>query len=356
MSRAESLLRPEIAALSAYHVPPKRDLIKLDAMENPYDWPSEMMYEWQSRVAGLAVNRYPDAASGELKDALREAMGIGDEYSLLLGNGSDEIIQIIAMALARPGATILAPEPGFVMYQMIATFTGMNYVGVPLGDNFDLDMPAMRAAIEAHQPALIFLACPNNPTGNLFDQSAVAEILDIAPGLVVIDEAYQPFANYTFLPKLSDCPNAVLMRTVSKMGLAGLRLGYLIGAPCWLHQFEKLRLPYNINVLTQAAAVLALRHKAVLDEQAAQICRAREQLNADLQIFEWIHSYPSAANFILLRIDGDADQLHAHLLNDGILVKNLSGAGGVLSHCLRITVGTDTHNQQLLDSIARFRP
>ena len=255
-----SLIRPEIAALQAYHVPPARDVIKLDAMENPYQWPDEMKAEWQSIVTKISVNRYPDAGASELKDALREVMDIDGSQQIMLGNGSDEIIQIVAMALAKPGAAILAPEPGFVMYKMIAAFTGMRYIGVPLDENFDLDMPAMREAIAHEKPALTFLAYPNNPTGNLFNDAAIDEILDTAPGVVILDEAYHPFAGgKSYMPKLTQYSNLLVMRTVSKMGLAGLRLGLLAGAPKWLEQFEKVRLPYNINSLTQAAAKFALK-------------------------------------------------------------------------------------------------
>jgi len=350
----ESLIRAEIAALQAYQVPPALDAIKLDAMENPYTWPPEMVSQWQSLVVDTPINRYPDAAATKLKSALRRAMDIGDEHALMLGNGSDEIIQIIAMAMARPGAAILAPEPGFVMYKMIASATGMRYVGVPLDAAFELDGEAMREAIEREQPAIVFLAYPNNPSGNLFSESAIDEILEIAPGVVVIDEAYHPFAKRSYLPRLAGHENLLVMRTVSKMGLAGLRLGFLAGAPRWLEQFEKIRLPYNINVLTQRVAVFALQYLHVFERQAELICSERDRLFKALADIEWLTAYPSAANFILLRVDGDAEALHSHLRDQNILVKNLCRAAAALSGCLRVTVGTASENDAFLHALATF--
>lgn len=350
----ESLIRSQITALQAYHVPPSSEAIKLDAMENPYTWPPEMVAQWQSLLADTALNRYPDAAATELKSALRRAMGIDEEHALLLGNGSDEIIQIVAMAMARPGAVILTPEPGFVMYRIIASVTGMGYVGVPLDESFDLDRVAMCAAIEREQPAIIFLAYPNNPSGNLFSEFAIDEILDIAPGVVVIDEAYHPFARRSYLPRLSGHRNLLVMRTVSKMGLAGLRLGLLAGAPQWLEQFEKVRLPYNINVLTQTAAAFALQNQSLFEQQAELICAERDRLFRELAGIERVTAYPSAANFILLRFDTEAEALYRHLRDQSILVKNLCCAGAALSGCLRVTVGTASENDAFLLAMASF--
>ncbi len=350
----ESLIRAEVVALQAYHVPAADGAIKLDAMENPYDWPPEMVAQWQLLKADTPVNRYPDAGAVELKSALRIAMEIGDEHALLLGNGSDEIIQIIATAMARPGATILAPEPGFTMYKMIASATGMRYVGVPLDAAFELDGEAMREAIEREQPAIVFIAYPNNPSGNLFSESAIDEILDCAPGVVVIDEAYHPFAKRSYLPRLAGHGNLLVMRTVSKMGLAGLRLGFLAGAPQWLDQFEKIRLPYNINVLTQRMAVFALQNMQVFERQARLICSERDRLFGKLADIEWLTAHPSAANFVLLQVGEKADALYSHLRDQNILVKNLCRAGPALSGCLRVTVGTASENDAFIRAVASF--
>ena len=349
-------IRPEIRALSAYHVPDPGNMIKLDAMENPYTWPQAMIEEWQLVLRDTALNRYPDPGSRLLQQEIRSAFNVPDNMDLLLGNGSDEIIQIIAMAVASPDRVILAPEPGFVMYKMIAQFVGMQYVGVPLTPGeFSLDMPAMTAAIEQHQPAVIFLAYPNNPTGNLFDRKQVEEILRLAPGIVVIDEAYAAFADDSFMPDLGKYPNCLVMRTVSKMGLAGLRLGYLAGAPGYLQEFDKIRLPYNINVLTQVSAEFALKNKAVLDEQTELLCQERGNLFNKLAGISGLIAYPSQANFILFKVDdGRANELFETLKAGGVLIKNLANAGGLLQDCLRVTVGKPEENERFIEIVSDF--
>ena len=254
MSREERVadwIRPEIRALSAYHVQDASGLVKLDAMENPYTWPEYLRREWLERLRSVDVNRYPDPQARELARELRSAMQVPLDMALLLGNGSDEIIQMLPLAVSAPGRSILSVEPGFVMYRMIATWCGMDYVGVPLReDDFSLDMPALLQAIREQQPVLVFLAFPNNPTGNLFAEADMLALLEAAPGLVVVDEAYAPFADSSFMSRLGQHDNLLVMRTVSKLGLAGLRLGLLAGPSAWLEEIDKLRMPYNINVLT----------------------------------------------------------------------------------------------------------
>jgi histidinol-phosphate aminotransferase len=353
-------IRPEIRALSAYHVPDASGFIKLDAMENPYTWPQAMVDEWLVCLRDVSLNRYPAPSPARLKASLAEAMGVplgkGGGMEVMLGNGSDELIQIIAMALAKPGRVILAPEPSFVMYKMIATFTGMDYVGVPLvskeAEDFSLDLDAMLAAIEQHQPAVVFLAYPNNPTGNLFDANAVEQVIKASPGLVVVDEAYHAFAGDSFMGELGRYDNLVVMRTVSKMGLAGLRLGLLAGPSEWLAEFDKVRLPYNINALTQASAEFAMSHRSVLDEQTRQICADRERLMAKLSTMDGITPYPSRANFILFRV-ANADAVFIRLKEQAVLIKNLSGAGGLLGDCLRVTVGTAEENNAFLRALSQ---
>jgi histidinol-phosphate aminotransferase len=281
-------------------------------------------------------------------------MGIPDGMGLLLGNGSDELIQMLALTLAHPGRKVLSVDPGFVMYRMIALFAGMEYVGVPLrADDFGLDLPAILEALERECPALTFIAYPNNPTGNLFDAGAIAEIAAAAPGLVIVDEAYAPFADQSFLARLGEWPNLLVLRTLSKMGLAGLRLGYLAGPEDWLTEIDKTRLPYNINCLTQASAAFALHHKAVLDEQAQAIRAERARLFDALAAIPGIRPYPSQANFILIRLPaGRADACFARLKTRGVLVKNLNGAHPLLADCLRATVGTPEENGAFLSALA----
>ena len=271
-------LRPEIAALQAYRVADARGLIKLDAMENPHAFPQQLRAPLQARLAEVSLNRYPDAGATDLKAALRATMGLADDAGLLLGNGSDEILQLVMLALARPGATLVTPEPGFAMFKLIAETTGLKYVGVPLGEGFTLDADAMCAAIATHEPALVIVAQPNNPTGNAFAPQALRRVVAAAPGLAIIDEAYTPFADDHCLGWLAEFDNLLIMRTLSKLGLAGLRLGLLAGAPAWIEALEPLRLPYNINALSQAAAEFALSHHEALLAQAREIRAERARL------------------------------------------------------------------------------
>ncbi len=345
------LIRPEIAALSAYHVPPSKGMVKLDAMENPYTLPLTTRQEIARVLAEVPINRYPDAGAAELKTALRAAMQIPADAEILLGNGSDEIIQIIALAVARPGAVMLALEPSFVMYRICAAYAGMRYAEVPLNADFSLDRAATLAAIEAQRPAVTFIAYPNNPTGTLFDADALREIIAAAaPGLVVIDEAYFAFAGKSFLPELARHENLVVMRTVSKLGLAGIRLGFVCGNGYWIDEFDKLRMPYNINSLTQAVATHLLRNPCALYEQAEAITLARGQLAAELSRLPAITAFPSAANFILFRVSG-ATRVFDALKQRGILVKNLSNAHALLNDCIRVTVSTPEENQQFLSAL-----
>lgn len=361
------IIRPEIGALSSYHVQPAAGFIKLDAMENPYAFPQSLPESLQARLlerlSTVSLNRYPAADAPELKASIRYAMQIPAELDIMLGNGSDEIIQLIAMAVAKPGAALLSVEPAFVMFKMIATFCGLHYIGVSLKADFSLDAEAMVAAIAREQPAVIFIANPNNPTGNCFDRKSIARIISTAEkngGLVVIDEAYFPFtthAHESYLHNITEHENVVLMRTVSKLGLAGLRLGMLVGRQAWLQEFDKLRLPYNINALTQAAAAFAMEQYGELLKQCDVIKHERIRLAIALANISGIETFPSEANFILIRVTGDtsvnteADKMFAKLRSRKILVKNTSQSHPLLANTLRLTVGTPTENDAMIAAL-----
>lgn len=345
-------IRPAIQALSAYYVPDPGNMIKLDAMENPYGWPPQLVDKWLRVLRDVELNRYPDPAARRLTESLCDAWRVPETMQVVLGNGSDELIQMLALAVGEPGRVILSPDPTFVMYRMIAEVTGLRYQSVPLSADFSLDPAAMSDAIETYQPAIVFLAYPNNPTGGLFDERAVEEIIQQAPGLVVIDEAYAPFTDASFMPRLGEFPNLLVLRTVSKMGLAGLRLGLLAGPRDWLGEIDKTRLPYNINVLTQTSAMFALQHRDVLDQQARQIRADRAWLQQELMRLAGLQVYPSEANFILFRTPaGVAGSVFASLKEQGVLIKNLDPSGGRLQDCLRVTVGQPEENRAFVDAL-----
>ncbi len=354
--RVKRWIRPSILESSTYHVPDSSGLIKLDAMENPYSWPEDIKQAWLQKLSQVNVNRYPDADASVLKEKLSKTFAIPVDQGVMLGNGSDEIIQIIAMAVAKPDVVFLAPEPGFVMYRVIADLVRAEYIGVPLkADDFSLDLDAMLQAIERYQPAVVFLAWPNNPTGNLFHIDTIEKIITSAPGLVVLDEAYHVFAEHSFMPQLPQYENVLIMRTLSKLGLAGLRLGVLVGPNCWLNEFEKLRLPYNINVLTQCSAEFILDYINVLDQQAAQIRKDREYVFTELKLMPGVQVWPSAANFILFKTKSIcANDVFKGLKDAGILLKKLHGSHTWLENCLRVTIGTSDENNAFLKALKKI--
>ncbi|MCZ7563039.1 MAG: histidinol-phosphate transaminase [Burkholderiales bacterium] len=345
------LVREEILAMKAYPVPSAAGMVKLDAMENPYRLPEALREEVGRLVSTLPINRYPDPAAPDLKARLREVFAIPGEAAVLIGNGSDEIIHIAAQALARPDAVLLAPEPSFVMYRMSAVLAGMRYVGVPLRPDFTLDLDRFLAAMRATRPALVFLAYPNNPTGNLFAQEAVARIVAEAPGLVVLDEAYHAFAGRTFLDRVPSNPNLMVMRTVSKLGLAGIRLGYAAAAPEWIAELDKVRPPYNVSMVTQFVAERLLARLPVLERQADAIGQERAVLAGKLRELRRVEVFPSDANFVLVRVP-DADRAYAGMLARKVLVRNFNGSHPLLANCLRLTVGTPGENALMLDALA----
>jgi len=349
-SLVKNLIRSEILALSAYHVPDSSGYIKLDAMENPYLLPQPLREEIAALVADARINLYPDPNPFALKQQICELLDLPEGMAVLLGNGSDELIQLLAMAVNKPGATLLSVEPSFVMYRMIATFIGMRYVGVPLAADYSLDLAATLAAIRREQPALVFLAYPNNPTGNLFSAEAVRQIIAASPGLVVVDEAYYAFACDSFIPHLAEFPNLLVMRTYSKLGMAGLRLGFLAGSVAWLEQLEKLRLPYNVGVLPQLVAAKLLERHDVLLQQAGQIKLDRAALYQQLSEIKGVTVYPSEANFLLLRV-AKATAVFEGLKQRGVLIKNLNGGHPMLNDCLRVTVGTPQENEQFIAAL-----
>ncbi len=349
-----ALMRPEILAMQGYRVPDPAGRVKLDAMENPYRLPEALRAELGRRLAEVAINRYPPPGCEALRRALRERFGVPDGYDVLPGNGSDELVTLLTVATARPGAVHLSPWPSFVMYETAARLAGSRFVGVPLAPGFGLDLPAMLAAIARHRPAIVWLSWPNNPTGNCFDEAAVAQLLEAAPGLVVIDEAYQPFAIDSWLPRLPRHPNLMVLRTVSKLGLAGLRLGYLCAARPWLDELDKLRPPYNVGVLTEAAAGFALEHLDVLEAQAARLRADRDRLAQALAgMLDPLPGgavFPSRANFLLVRVP-DGPGTWARLCDRGILVKDVGRMDPSLRNCLRLTVGTPEENRLLVEAL-----
>ena len=347
-------VRQDVASMHAYAVQDSAGLLKLDAMENPHRLPGPLQQQLGRRLGAVALNRYPGSRVQDLRQALKSYAQVPDGFDLMLGNGSDELIALLALALDVPGASILAPVPGFVMYAMSAQLQGLRFVGVPLSADFTLDASAMLQAIAEHQPSIIYLAYPNNPTANLWDDASIASIIDAAPGFVVIDEAYQPFAGKSFIDRLARYSHVLLMRTMSKFGLAGVRIGYLIGRDALIAELDKVRPPYNISVLNAECALFALEHNDVFVVQARDIIAQRAWLVAHLSAVPGVRVYRSDANMILLRLPGDGDiaaRVFAGMRARGVLVKNVSNLHPLLANCLRLTVGLAEENRAMLSAL-----
>lgn len=349
----QDILRPELANMHAYHVSDSDGFVKLDAMENPYSLPAELREKWVSLLKGVELNRYPDPQANDIKQALRTEFSISDEHELIFGNGSDELIQMLALAIAKPDACVLTVTPSFSMYKLISEFIGVRVVEVPLTETFSLQVDKICEAINENKPSIVFLACPNNPTGTLWPIEDIEKTIQQTQGLVVIDEAYAPFSSFSMMPLVDKYSNALMLRTFSKMGLAGLRFGWMAGAEKWLNELNKLRLPYNINTLTQASIHFALENISVFNDQAKKICAQREILISALQDIDELQVFPSEANFILFKLrQSSADKVFASLLEKKVLIKNVAN-NNLLKNCLRVTVGTESENEIFINALKR---
>lgn len=351
LQQALACIRSDVRGAHAYAVQSAAGMVKLDTMENPYRLPEALQQQLGERLGRVAINRYPAERTQVLAAALAAHAGMPAGCAITLGNGSDEIITMLSMAISQPGATVLSPLPSFVMYEMSARYQGLKFVGVPLTADFELDEAAMLAAIAEHKPALIYLAYPNNPTANLWDAAVIERIVAAAPGLVVMDEAYQPFAERDSMALLAKHPHVLVMRTMSKFGLAGVRIGYLIGHAAVVGEIDKLRPPFNVGVLNAEAGLFALEHAEVYAQQAEILRAERDRLSAALSGLPGVHKvFPSQGNMILARVV-DAARTFDAMKARGVLIKNVSAMHPLLANCLRITVGTPEENQAMLAAL-----
>jgi histidinol-phosphate aminotransferase len=352
--RIRAVIRQDVQSMHGYAIQPSAGFVKLDAMENPFRLSPALQAELGARLGAVALNRYPAARIDDVVQALGRHVDLPEGCSLILGNGSDELINLLALACDIPGAKILAPLPGFVMYEMSARLQGIPFIGVPLTAGFELDEPAMLAAIAEHRPSLTYIAYPNNPTANLFDEAVVERIVAVVGeqghGLVVFDEAYQPFSSRTWMQRMAREPHVLVMRTLSKFGLAGVRLGYLAGAKTLVDEIDKVRPPYNVSVLNAEATLFALEHADDYARQAAIIRIERDRLQAALHTMPGVTPFPSDANMILVRVP-DSKRAFEGMKARGVLVKHVAGLHPLLANCLRLTVGTPDENTLMIDAL-----
>lgn len=338
-----NLVRPNIRSLRAYDAKDIPCKVKLDANESPYAYdPKEIV-----RLAiKIKTNRYPDPQARELKKVIGKRFGVATE-NILQGNGSDELIYYLITTFGGP---VLYPVPTFSMYGIISQALGERGIAIPLDKKFDIDLGKTMNAIRKDRPKLIFLSSPNNPTGNCFSAEKIMKIINFSRGIVIVDEAYQPFSSVRgFLPLLKDYENLVIMRTLSKIGMAALRLGFLIADAGIIKEVSKVRLPFNVNSISQSIAIEALMDKQRLNASIRTIISERDRLFEEMEKIKGIRPFPSEANFILFKVK-NPDSVYNSLLKKGVLVRNLNdGVRG----CLRVTVGTPEENKVFLKELRK---
>ena len=289
------------------------------------------------------MNRYPDSEAKALKKIISKNLRLTPE-NILFGNGSDELIYYLITVFGGP---VLYPVPTFSMYGIISQALGEKRIEVPLDDEFDLDTDRILPLIKKEKPGIIFLSSPNNPTGNCFSADRILKIVE-STSLVVIDEAYQPFSSEKgFLPMLNDYKNLVILRTLSKIGFAGLRVGFMIAGREIINEVNKVRLPFNLNSLSQTVAAALLKNPNTIKLHIGLITSERERLLNELWKLRGIKPYPSEANFILFKVK-NSDKIYCRLLKKGVLVRNMRGT---VNECLRVTVGTKKENNIFIKAL-----
>lgn len=346
----EKIIKEGVLGQKAYPIESRTCRIKLDANENPYPLPPDLKERLLRKIDSLSLNRYPSAGSPEMRSSIARNLGVGDDM-ILIGNGSDELIQILLTAV-KPESSggIMIPAPTFAMYKIGAVNAGHDVIEVPLDDRFDLPIDNMLDIISEKSPGITFLSYPNNPSGNCFDAEKIKKIIEASNGIVVVDEAYFNFSRKTFLPCLEKWDNLVILRTLSKVGLAALRIGIMVGNPSLIHQLDKVRLPYNLNMISQAVGQLFIEREKEFLPKIDYIIAGRDRLLDKLKDIEGIDPYPSDANFILFSCHGDKNSVYEGLIRKGILIKNFPSSGP-LKDCMRVTVGTEEENREFVESL-----
>jgi histidinol-phosphate aminotransferase len=354
VSFLDDLVRTELADVRPYLPTPGDFRLRLDANEAPALFPTSVRERLQRAFGELALERYPDATAANLRRAIATRLGV-DPDTLLLGVGSDEILALLVTALVKPrrgteAPIVLTTSPTFVMYKMSARLRGLRVIEVPLDAGWDLAEESMLRALEVGPPHVVFIASPNNPTGTLMDRARLERVIEAAPrSLVVVDEAYIDYADRNQLDLFQKYENVAVLRTLSKVGFASLRIGWLVGRPELVRELDKVRLPYNSSGVAQALGALVvgelwddvLRVVETVKSERARLAEALARLPG-------LEVSPSQANFLWLRTPGPAEGLFRALSERGILVRSFHASGGRLSQPLRITDGSPAENDELV--------
>jgi len=347
------LVQGNVLSLKPYHVESTDCEIKLHANENPFPPSKELLELFSSSLQKLQLNRYPDPDSRALKDSIADRLGIETKH-LVIGNGSDEIILFLLQVFCQKGDTITFPDPTFSMYSIIAQSLGIKSVSISLDNHWDFSADVILQSAEENNSKIIFLSYPNNPTGNCFSDTQVQKVIDNFQGIVVIDEAYHDFSRKSFVNQIKEHNNLIVLRSLSKIGLAALRVGFGVADPLVISEINKVRLPYNSNTISQAFAENLITNFEAVQTQINSILDERHRLLDELHKIESVTAFPSDSNFILFKTKQPAGSIFAFLSKNGILVRNLS-SHPKLSNCLRVTVGTKSENDRFLSKLKDFK-
>ncbi len=343
----KNLVRHNIRNLRAYQAEEIPYRVKLDANESPYSAMSGQRSAISFKKNLQALNRYPDPQATSLRKLMAKELKVKPE-NIMHGNGSDELIYYIITTFGGP---VLYPVPTFSMYGLISQALGEKKIEIPLDEEFDLNTEEFITTIKKRNPKVIFLSSPNNPTGNCFSGERILKIIKQSKGLVIVDEAYQPFSDKkSFIPLITKYKNLVILRTLSKIGLAGLRVGFMIAGADIINEVNKVRLPFNVNSLSQKVAAEALQNKKQMRSDIRLIISERKRLFKEMGRLDKIIPYQTNANFILFKVSG-ADKVFKGLLKKGVLIRNMSGA---VEDCLRVTVGTPKENSAFLKALKQL--
>ena len=350
----QEMVKKNIRELKAYKPEEILCPIRMEANENPFTINSSLKERVLESISRISLNRYPDSLATDLRKQISAKSGIKPE-NIIVGNGSDELIQMLITAFCENEDKVLFPVPTFSMFGIIAKSFGVNTIEIPLDSEWDIDLAEIKKSYEKNLPKIIFLSTPNNPTGNCFSENKILDIIEKTYSLVVVDEAYADFCGKTFIDQLKHSKNLIILKTLSKVGMAGLRVGYLIASKEIINILHKIRLPYNSNSLSQAAAKVILTNSEIVESQVQQIIKGREFLLEELKKLkdkEGITPFHSNANFILFKTEKDADAIHGKLTEEGVLIRNLNG-DGPLKNCLRVTVGRPEENDAFIKALKK---
>jgi histidinol-phosphate aminotransferase len=343
-------VRKDIEDLKPYVVPLNRYEVELDSNESPWNLPDVLLQEIAEAIGSIEFNRYPDAGAAWLKQSIADSFTVLPE-NILVGNGSNEIILNILLAFGGAGRTAMLFEPTYSMHDVLARIAATDIISVPLDNEFDIDIEVARAAILAEKPDIVFITSPNNPTGNVTPVALIEKVCRMGDFLVVVDEAYGEFSSESCLPLIKKYKNLAVVKTFSKaFRMAAARVGYVIADEGIVDGMNRVKLPYNLNALSQIAAALVWQKKDEVLRAVADIVFERERMFAEMSEIKGVKPFKSGANFILFKTEKGAAGVFERILTKNVQIRDFSSKNG-LADCLRVTVGTAAENDAFLAAL-----